>query len=125
VLIAAPDTDWSRNIVNAVIDKFTSRHKIRSCQKVQTIEAGYYNNDRYDVGLWCDALSGSGIGIRNTTSKNSTSATFLVNDSAFSLLRYTTMTNRIVAAALHEINESSESKNTNTSSIKLLGLNGG
>ncbi len=123
VVIAAPDADWSRSIVDAIVTKFqaalSNQNKDRSISKTIIIEADYFVNDRYDVGLWCDALKSNYRYRRNTVPRNQ--ATFLVNDSAFSVRKYVELNDRIINATKQE----SSSSTVNSRSLKLLSLNGG
>ncbi|KAG7366579.1 hypothetical protein IV203_029249 [Nitzschia inconspicua] len=47
IIISSPE--WSRSLIDEIVRQARQRLKIN-------IEARYYVNDRYDVGLWCDAL---------------------------------------------------------------------
>ncbi len=51
IVVAAPY--WSRNILDPVLKKATENIPIL---KNKEIIARYFVNDRYDVGLWCDAF---------------------------------------------------------------------
>lgn len=50
ILLAAPDANWSRRIVDSIVTKFESALKNRSTSKAATIGADYFVNDRYDLG---------------------------------------------------------------------------
>ena len=62
VLIAAPDAIWSKVVVESIKSEFVrSVARARSSNssrfdRVPFVEAGYYRNNRYDAGLWCDGL---------------------------------------------------------------------
>ena len=116
ILLAAPDANWSRRIVDTIVTKFESALKNRSTSKAATIGADYFVNDRYDVGLWCDAIKARSDNVPRTRKQ----ATFLVNDSAFSVRKYVELTDRIVNATKHE-----NSFSVTNQSLKLLSLNGG
>ena len=113
VLVAAPDVDWSRNIVEAIVQDFMLAAAINQ-RSVPIIETVYFDNNRYDVGLWCDALA--------TVPKNQ--ATFLVNDSAFSRINFNNLTERIVRATKQEHIGQLTNVSSSTMSLKLLSLNG-
>jgi len=113
VLVAAPDVDWSRNIVEAIVQDFMLAAAINQ-RSVPIIETVYFDNNRYDVGLWCDALA--------TVPKNQ--ATFLVNDSAFSRINFNNLTERVVRATKQEHIGQLTNVSSSTMSPKLLSLNG-
>ncbi|KAL3756082.1 hypothetical protein ACHAWU_009384 [Discostella pseudostelligera] len=113
VLISAPDTSWSREIIAQVIYRFTQLSNTSSF----TLEAVFNLNNRYDAGLWCDGLDH--INSRNTSS-GVPRAVFLINDSAAALRRYDALTNRIVNAThIEQLNKTIEE-----GSVKLISLNG-
>ena len=63
VLIAAPDAIWSKIIVERIKNEFVRRAEEAAStsntsqfERLPVIEAGYYRNNRYDAGLWCDGL---------------------------------------------------------------------
>lgn len=129
ILIAAPDTSWSRFNVDAIVEKFQAapvlsnqneKHSIPTIP-TPTIEAVYFTNDRYDVGLWCDALN-SRYYRHNKYTVPENQSIFLINDSVFSREKYVELTDRIVNATKYEDSLLSSSNNHN---IKLLSLNGG
>ena len=124
VLISAPDTDWSRKIVTAIIEQFTEL----SSNTGFHLEAAFYTNNRYDVGLWCDALSMHfGFNGNHFSNKDRTYAIFLINDSSVSLRKYRALTDRIVTAAqteqLQQIITTKDGDNKKIN-IKLVSLNG-
>lgn len=51
IVVAAPD--WSRDILDPVLQKAKQSIPIL---REKMITARYFVNDRYDVGLWCDAV---------------------------------------------------------------------
>jgi hypothetical protein len=125
VLIAAPDVSWSRFNVDAIVKKFqaaalSNQNENHSIPIIPTIETDYFTNDRYDVGLWCDALKSHYRYNKNSVPKNQ--SIFLVNDSVFSREKYVELTDRIVNATKYEDSLLSSSNNH---SMKLLSLNGG
>lgn len=124
VLISAPDTDWSREIVTAIIKQFTEL----SSNTGFHLEAAFYTNNRYDVGLWCDALSNHfGFDGNHFTNKEGVYAVFLINDSSVSLRRYRALTDRIVTAAQIEQLQHITTKDGDhikQNNIKLVSLNG-
>ena len=78
VLIAAPT--WGKDYVEHVM-KLAKMYIPHFAQKEVSIEARYFLNNRYDVGLWCDAYS----------SLNSTESYHeygLINDSVFALRKF-------------------------------------
>lgn len=99
VIISAPQ--WSRNITDTIvkeartrIPRFVARdtnNDQTAATATTTIEAQYYVNDRYDVGLWCDALHHKVLmvddGHGNTIEDYDEIG--LLNDSVFALREYT------------------------------------
>jgi hypothetical protein len=93
VIVSGPI--WSRNIVTKVLEE--ARASIpRFMSGVTTtattrLESQFYVNDRYDVGLWCDALI--------QTTKDGTFNNFdefgLLNDSVFALREYPAIFNAL------------------------------
>ncbi len=114
VLISAPDTEWSRDIIAQVIYRFTQLSNTTTF----ALEAVFNPNNRYDVGLWCDGLDH--IDAHNT-STGGPRAVFLINDSAAALSRYDALTNRIVNATRIEDSNTTKNKGGTT---KLISLNG-
>ncbi|KAL3764920.1 hypothetical protein ACHAWU_003780 [Discostella pseudostelligera] len=113
VLISAPDTLWSKEIIAHVIKRFTQLSNTTAF----TLEAVFHVNNRYDAGLWCDGLDH--INARNT-STGVPRAVFLINDSATALRRYDALTNRIINAThIEHLNMTNEK-----GSVKLISLNG-
>ena len=123
VLISAPDTSWSKEIISLVIDHFT---KLSSNVTTFILEAAFNVNNRYDVGLWCDGIDHICDHDPITTSAAAPRAIFLINDSAPALQRYDALTNQTVAA--NQNNQLSNSNTTNNmnnrGSVKLISLNG-
>ena len=131
VLIAAPDAIWSKVVVESIKDEFVrSVTRARSSNssrfdRVPFVEAGYYRNNRYDAGLWCDGLRlgygyDGGAGGTDDADSNATiaggarktdkppvdpiaDAIYIVNDSAMSMQRYDKLTRRIVVSTTHEL----------------------
>ena len=154
VLIAAPDAVWSKVIVESIKSEFVIRRAEASglshFERLPVIEAGYYRNNRYDAGLWCDGLrfgfgygyegraddadSAAGGATANTTIAGDTRRTdkplvdpiadaiFIVNDSAMSMRRYDNLTMRIVDSTRHELY--TPNFNSSKTHPRLLSLNG-
>jgi len=136
VVVAAPDVDWSRNIVEAIITNFKLQAAINQIS-VPIIEPAYFDNNRYDVGLWCDALTHYGFSPIDESERYNSSRTtipqaiFMINDSAFSRINYNNLTDRIVGATKQE-HVGHQSSNISrlvteehpATSLKLLSLNG-
>ena len=133
VLISAPDTDWSKHVIEAVLSRFKELAGTLSFD----LETAYYTNNRYDVGLWCDGLSlhfgfdGNQfpkVIINNGTSSSLSSANkpraiFLINDSSVSLRPYNLLTEKTVKAA--QIEHIMQQRNQSTEgSTKLISLSG-
>ncbi|KAL7537193.1 hypothetical protein ACHAXR_010472 [Thalassiosira sp. AJA248-18] len=102
VLISAPDTAWSRDIIESVVKRF-QRLLQESSNTTINIDTAFYTNNRYDVGLWCDGLSlhlgFDGHRFLDGDTANATQparAIFLINDSSAALGRYESLTKRIV-----------------------------
>jgi len=74
VVLAAPT--WSREIVTKIVE--LAKHSIpRFVNKEVSIQMEYFFNDRYDVGLWCDAIGSLNI--------HEFDEFGLINDSVFAL----------------------------------------
>lgn len=82
VAISAPT--WSQPILERFLEK--AKEQIpRFASGKTTLEGMVSINDRYDVGLWCDALSQMGI---HTPSEQSYDEIALLNDSVYALREY-------------------------------------
>lgn len=121
VLLAAPDAEWSRRIVEPIIENFMLLAAINR-KSVPIIEPLYFDNNRYDVGLWCDALTHYGYSPNDDSSNSSSSsssnsstpqAIFLINDSAFTRRNYNDLTERIIGATMQEQEEKHDGNSTN------------
>jgi len=116
VLISAPDEAWSRSIINSVVELF--KNSMRGNYTFE-LDAVFYVNDRYDGGLWCDgiehyfALNQSS----STTTINNKKQIFLVNDSAFALRKYSSLTEKIA-------NETDKEMMGDDGGVKFVSLNG-
>lgn len=114
VLISAPDTSWSVAIISQVINRFEELSNTTTF----SLEAVFNQNNRYDVGLWCDGLDyvnayKASIAIPH--------AIFLINDSVAALRRYDSLTEKAVAATQ---TEQLNTTNNAGGSVKLISLNG-
>jgi len=137
VLIAAPDAIWSKLIVEGIKHEFVRRAEEAAAssnssqfERLPVIEAGYYRNNRYDAGLWCDGLRfgyGYDGGLGKADDDDSASAAanatiaggakkagkppvdgvadaiYIINDSAMSMKRYDNLTRRVVDSTRHEL----------------------
>lgn len=127
ILISAPDTPWSREIIGAVVKKFNELNN-----KALKLDASFYTNNRYDVGLWCDGLSLKlGFDGHRFPDDNGTAAAasppraiFLINDSTVALRFYTDLTDRIIKASQIELENQKGGTQTSTNNIKIVSLNG-
>lgn len=151
VLISAPDTDWSKEIVSSVISQFkelqrsslmgansdtAERSDEATNNNMINIEAAYYTNNRYDVGLWCDMIGlhlgfdGQHFPTGNTSVANGGGARrraiFLTNDSSVAIRRYESLINKIVVSAQMEQQQEKMGNNNETQqhNVKLVSLNG-
>lgn len=140
VIISAPDTPWCRDIVNAMIEeykKLSGRGSSNDTTSFQ-IEASFHTNNRYDAGLWCDALSyhlgfdGESYSTIRATSPNTTfarndnattkpRAIFLTNDSGILIRRYKEITEQILQ---NTRKEQQNQTTTTTKVLKAISLNG-
>lgn len=77
VIVSAPD--WSSEITRNITDLARKSIPHFSSGRV-TLEAQFYVNDRYDVGLWCDAL--------NAINRDDFDEFGIINDSVFALREY-------------------------------------
>lgn len=130
VVVAAPDTAWSREIVGTIASRFEELSRGNAAYSFG-IETAFFTNNRYDVGLWCDGLGlhlgfdGANFppdGGKNATRNGSAAqrAIFLINDSTAALRPYDGLTSRIVGAARRkQLNDT-----TPGSDIKVISLNG-
>lgn len=82
IVLSAPDAPWSRNVVAALVNEFELRNNSTAAGRGR-LEVAYYTNDRYDAGLWCDALSHHlGFdGVRYTIEKDQASSSINNNSS--------------------------------------------
>lgn len=81
IIIAAPNVDWSKQILDRILLKAKS-----AIPDAPPIDVYYFDNNRYDSGLWCDAL---GL-LRNISKfrKIDPELTFMINDSVFILRHF-------------------------------------
>lgn len=91
VVISAPT--WSQPIIEQILAEASTKIPRFASDQV-SLEGMVSVNDRYDVGLWCDALTQIGIGSsgnvdKNTVSTSSFDAIGLLNDSVFALREFT------------------------------------
>jgi hypothetical protein len=82
IVISAPK--WSLDIIHSVVSEARKRipHLSPNATEKISIETEFHVNDRYDVGLWCDALQGvlkKGHSYENIV---------LLNDSVFALREF-------------------------------------
>jgi hypothetical protein len=82
VIIAAPHVSWSKLIMGRVL--LQAR---RLLTEVPPIDVYYFDNSRYDAGLWCDAI-GQIQNVTNTDTRLNPEIFFLVNDSVFILRKF-------------------------------------
>jgi len=147
VLLSAPNTPWSREVIAAVVNQFRQQQQQQQQQQEQNngnnnhptmpeIDAAFYTNNRYDVGLWCDGLThhlgfdGAKFSEEKTQQHSNRRAIFLINDSSISLRQYQGLTDRIVKSSQIEeqmynhgegVNNSTTTSKTN---VKAISLNG-
>ena len=69
----------------AIMEPFRDQ-VLRVLLHLNDVTVHYFRNDRYDVGLWCDALSA--LGYSNTTDSVPFNNTLLLNDSVFAMRRF-------------------------------------
>ena len=111
--VVISSTYWAKPIIEHVLKEVRLRIPLFVSKQV-TIEAQYYVNNRYDVGLWCDALSymdGELISSSSSSLNNddddeieglsSYDEIGLINDSVFALREYTS-----ILDSIHERNVS-------------------
>jgi hypothetical protein len=79
VVIAAPR--WGRPIVHRLIDQVKREIPHFAGQRHVSIAATFSVNDRYDVGLWCDALEEEGL-------QEQFDDVILLNDSIFAIREF-------------------------------------
>lgn len=81
VVLSAPD--WSRDLVEAIADRVR-----KQMLHVPRLLTRYYKNDRYDAGLWCDAL-------QDIPDVSDLSSILLLNDSVFFMRSFTRIQDRL------------------------------
>lgn len=124
VLISAPDTPWSRGIISAVVSRFNQLAR-ESNKELFNLDASFYTNNRYDVGLWCDGLSlHLGFDGYRFAAGVPPRAIFLINDSTVALRFYKSLTDRITKASEIEHQSQKNSTATPVDNVKLVSLNG-
>eukprot|EP00984_Skeletonema_dohrnii_P000124 scaffold36_cov137-Skeletonema_dohrnii-CCMP3373.AAC.5 len=116
VLISAPDEAWSRSTINSVVELF--KNSMRGNYTFE-LDAAFYVNDRYDGGLWCDGIEHyfAFNQSSSTTTINNKKQIFLVNDSAFALRKYSSLTEKIA-------NETDKEMMGDDGVVKFVSLNG-
>jgi len=124
VLISAPDAPWSREIIASVVKKFN--HRLReSTNATLYVDAAFYTNNRYDVGLWCDGLSlHLGYDGHHFSGSAPPRAIFLINDSTVSLRQYSSLTDRIIRSSKIEQLNQKNGLPSLANNVKLVSLNG-
>ena len=81
IILSVPDEEWCHRTMN----NFTSQVKSNLGSSIHDkITVQYYKNDRYDSGLWCDALEEENAGVFDDTHNY-----FLINDSILAIRQYT------------------------------------
>jgi hypothetical protein len=75
ILLAVPD--WSKDLVEFMVDQAKEKLSLN-------VHARYFVNDRYDVGLWCDALDE--VLVEETDEYESI---VLLNDSVYAMHQFT------------------------------------
>ena len=130
VIISAPDAQWSRDVVTSLIDNFHFRNGNAT---TFTIEVAYYVNNRYDAGLWCDALThrlgydGTNFLHNGTVLTNvKPRAIYLINDSSVSLIKYDAITQRVLMHTRRELQNKKTgiSEEEDVDTLRLISLNG-
>jgi hypothetical protein len=118
VLISAPI--WSKSIILRIVDEVKLKipqFMVNNTNNNTTfieIEANFFRNDHYDVGLWCDGLQSLGINsIKNNNNNNNNNNNYddviLLNDSLFALRPFTS-----ILDALRDNNDSNNNNNNNS-----------
>ncbi|KAL9186899.1 hypothetical protein ACHAXT_010619 [Thalassiosira profunda] len=125
VIIAAPDSYWSKGIVELVVNKFLlAVEDSNATRTYPPIETVFYLNNRYDIGLWCDGIThhlGYQFNGTDVPDDAKLPAIFLINDSAQSLRPYDSLTRKITRWALHEQREGASPDDLG---VKITSLNG-
>ena len=78
IFLAVPA--WSREIISKIIE-LAKKSIPRFANEEVSVQIEYFFNDRYDVGLWCDAIGSLNI--------NKFDEFGLINDSVFALREFT------------------------------------
>jgi hypothetical protein len=78
IVLAVPDDEFSHNLMPKFIAEVNSSPSL-SLHGELTVQ--YYKNDRYDAGLWCDALQEENAGISDGDATNY----ILINDSLLAI----------------------------------------
>jgi hypothetical protein len=90
VIISAPN--WGKVYIERVV-QLAKKFIPKFANGQVTIEAQYYLNNRYDVGLWCDAIKQLPLGIYDEYA--------LINDSVFALREFTGILDNLERQKVH------------------------
>ncbi len=95
IILSAPDWEWS----HSAMGNFTSRIKLHLPYHIYSkITVQFYANDRYDAGLWCDALQDEmGEGSSSSVFDKGQTNYLLINDSIMAIRPYSGLLDRITS----------------------------
>lgn len=94
VILSAPH--WGQPFINKVI-AMAKKHIPHFKAEQVTIESKFYLNNRYDVGLWCDALES----LKQDGRGNEFEEYGLINDSVFALREFSGVLDNLVHNNVH------------------------
>jgi len=86
VILSSPD--WSRNLTEQIASQGRTRLGLN-------VDTRYYRNDRYDVGLWCDALHDIRGKFKGNRGSVEYESIILINDSIFAMRPFTGIQDRL------------------------------
>jgi hypothetical protein len=94
IIISSPD--WGQPFIEKVIEK-AKKHIPHFINGQVTIEVRFFLNNRYDVGLWCDALESANLGGQY----NEYEEYGLINDSVYALRPFSALFDNIGHMNVH------------------------
>ena len=90
IVLSAPDEEWSRE----AMANFTHQMKEKLPPKIyEKISLQFYTNDRYDAGLWCDALALEEESVGAIAKENTNY--LLINDSLMAIRQFDGLLNSL------------------------------
>ena len=91
IILSAPDEEWSHRALTSFVHRM--KHALPPAI-LRKINLRFFTNDRYDAGLWCDALQEENI---DAFSKSENTNYLLINDSIMAIRQYDGLFNFLVS----------------------------